>query len=463
MLNDGEVTESTSLEMKVKALEPLFVPQLDSMPGLEALMGQPEGLTTYSLILESQCGSADDSQPVEMYDGTLGVSQPFVNKHQAPVGQLQWNNNLASKYNNPGNVSGVRWGTGTLISNDLFLSAGHCFDQSGGGWIRPQDNDTGDTISHEEIAKDMKVNFNYQVDSNGVLQAEQSFPVTELVEYRLGGLDFAVVRLGNNPGQSYGIAGVSRIDPSINDMICIIGHPAGQPKRIEAGDVDKFAGDYMGYNDIDTLGGNSGSGILSSPAGLIVGVHTNGGCNPTETGHNWGLRISKIIAQSQTISALLGYTLTVKKIGNGGVSIAPEKDVYNGDVVTLTANPSTGSNFIKWSGDLTGDSNPISITVDEDKEVTAEFSKCVIASLAGSSFLAAQVNFLRMFRNEVVLKSVFDSSFKRLEKWYYRFSPHLVEKAKEAPSIKNMVKYGFVFPFVSSMQLIAAAVLSIRV
>ena len=51
---------------------------------------------------ESTCGGIDDSQWVEAYDGTLGVSQAFVAEHRAPVGQIRWNDNLASIFNNPG-------------------------------------------------------------------------------------------------------------------------------------------------------------------------------------------------------------------------------------------------------------------------------------------------------------------------------------------------------------------------
>lgn len=42
----------------------------------------------------------------------------------------------------------------------------------------------------------MHVNFNCQVDANNVLRQEEQFPILELVDYRLGGNDFAVVRLG---------------------------------------------------------------------------------------------------------------------------------------------------------------------------------------------------------------------------------------------------------------------------
>jgi V8-like Glu-specific endopeptidase len=282
----------------------LFPPHIDKVREIAALELQPEHGETYAALLETICGATDDSQPVEQYDGTLGVTIAFVNAHQGSVGQLQWNSNLASLYTSPGDVSGVRWCSGTLIANDLFLAAGHCFDQTGGGWTRPKDNVTGTTISSAEIATHMHVNFNYQVDPAGNLRPEQSFPVTALVEYRLGGLDFAIVRLGNNPGAMFGVTQVSTTDAAVGDMLCIMGHPAGVPKRIEAGPASSLSGTTISYNDIDTLGGNSGSGILRATDGRLVGVHINGGCNPQGTGANSGVRITSILAQSPTIQAL---------------------------------------------------------------------------------------------------------------------------------------------------------------
>ncbi len=52
---------------------------------------------------------------------------------------------------------------------------------------------------------------------------------------------------------------------------------------------------------IDTLGGNSGSGVLDS-AGKVVGVHTNGGCTASG-GFNFGMRISSIRAFSPIVAA----------------------------------------------------------------------------------------------------------------------------------------------------------------
>jgi hypothetical protein len=44
-----------------------------------------------------------------------------------------------------------------------------------------------------------------------------------------------------------------------------------------------------------------------------------------------------------------------------------------GDVVTLTAIPSSDGRFVEWSGDVTGNANPLSITMDRNMTVLARF------------------------------------------------------------------------------------------
>uniref|UniRef100_UPI00262B9265 InlB B-repeat-containing protein n=1 Tax=uncultured Tenacibaculum sp. TaxID=174713 RepID=UPI00262B9265 len=74
------------------------------------------------------------------------------------------------------------------------------------------------------------------------------------------------------------------------------------------------------------------------------------------------------------------FTLTLNS-SNGSVAKTPDpeninnNDYDNGTNVTLTATPNAGYQFDGWSGDASGTTNPLTITMDADKTVTAVFSK----------------------------------------------------------------------------------------
>jgi uncharacterized repeat protein (TIGR02543 family) len=70
------------------------------------------------------------------------------------------------------------------------------------------------------------------------------------------------------------------------------------------------------------------------------------------------------------------FSLTVNQTGDGSVVVEPDKPFYEfGEVVNLTATPDSGWTFSNWSGDATGTSSTVAVTMDEDKEVTANFSQ----------------------------------------------------------------------------------------
>ena len=94
------------------------------------------------ITIQSICQRNDDTQDVELYDETLGPTKDFVTQCAPAIGQLHWANGLARRFAAPGELPGIvdnmAWGSGGLISKDLFLTAGHCFDPFAGPQLAGQ-------------------------------------------------------------------------------------------------------------------------------------------------------------------------------------------------------------------------------------------------------------------------------------------------------------------------------------
>lgn len=87
-----------------------------------------------------------------------------------------------------------------------------------------------------------------------------------------------------------------------------------------------------------------------------------------------------ITSGSTTLTAnfrdkLLGvFSLDIIASGNGLVNVNPLKTVYDeGDEVVLTPVPQDRYRFSGWSGDATGKNNPLTVTMNANKQITATF------------------------------------------------------------------------------------------
>jgi uncharacterized repeat protein (TIGR02543 family) len=72
------------------------------------------------------------------------------------------------------------------------------------------------------------------------------------------------------------------------------------------------------------------------------------------------------------------FTLTVDAEGNGSVAIDPDQTEYQfGEIVSLTASTDPGWSFSGWSGDATGTTNPLTISILDDTSITANFEQVI--------------------------------------------------------------------------------------
>ena len=87
------------------------------------------------------------------------------------------------------------------------------------------------------------------------------------------------------------------------------------------------------------------------------------------------------------------FTLNTSVSGQGTVTKSPEKANYSiGEKVTLTATPATGMVFTGWSGDATGTTNPLEVTMNANRTVNALFMQKMPSGIEKLTIVAAEAS-----------------------------------------------------------------------
>jgi hypothetical protein len=74
-----------------------------------------------------------------------------------------------------------------------------------------------------------------------------------------------------------------------------------------------------------------------------------------------------------------GPYLNVTATAGGSVTRNPDQPDYPpGSLATLTATPQTGYGFIRWTGDATGSTNPLTVVMSTNKSITAVFASTAL-------------------------------------------------------------------------------------
>ena len=150
-------------------------------------------------------------------------------------------------------------------------------------------------------------------------------------------------------------------------------------------------------------------------------------------------------------------TLTLSASFGGTTNPAPGIHTYDtGTRVTLKAIPSDDYKFFSWRRNIKSDSNPITIRMDGDKTIKANFGKtwiqtlieekhCFIATAAYSSPFHPYVEIIQEFRDKYLMPNKFGRALVNL---YYKYSPFVAELIAKHKALKVMVRINLL-PFVA--------------
>ena len=156
--------------------------------------------------------------------------------------------------------------SGTLVDDDLVLTAGHC-------------------VTNRKGCKDTRFVFRYAMASAssmyGVTEADVFACADIVTRVETSTLDYAIIRLDRPATPRFSPAPVRKGADAValDSPLLVIGCPSGIPFKLEGSgwvrDNRASALDYFVANT-DTFGGNSGSGVYLQDTGELAGILVRG-------------------------------------------------------------------------------------------------------------------------------------------------------------------------------------------
>ncbi|MDO8992932.1 MAG: ice-binding family protein [Daejeonella sp.] len=121
---------------------------------------------------------------------------------------------------------------------------------------------------------------------------------------------------------------------------------------------------------------NHGSNVVltATPAAGYVFSSWSGDATGTTNPLTVNMTSNKNITANFTAIPANQYTLTVNAVNGSVAKVANQPTYTSGSTVVLTATPAAGYTFSSWSGDATGSVNPLTVTMNANKNITANFT-----------------------------------------------------------------------------------------
>ncbi len=152
--------------------------------------------------------------------------------------------------------------TGFLISEDLLVSAGHCFMAA---------SDCSDQLIIFGIGTSQQTKTGYTVSNRDIYQC------SEIIDAKFGGVsDYAIIRLSKKtkrPTLKIRKLGMVKSD----DEVFMLGHPMGTPLK-KSSKVKINDNEHLTFfkAPLDSFTGNSGSPVINARTLLVEGILVNG-------------------------------------------------------------------------------------------------------------------------------------------------------------------------------------------
>ena len=176
---------------------------------------------------------------------------------------------------------------------------------------------------------------------------------------------------------------------------------------------------------------------------------------PQGSENNFSFAITMDTDKSVQANFIRQYTLSIAASTGGTTNPSPGSYIHDSEAeVSITAIANNGYKFTGWTGSVISSGNPITVTMDSDKSMTANFRSipeekgkglCFLATAAYGTSLHPRLDILREFRDKYLMSN---KLCRELVSLYYKYSPPIANIIAEHKILKIFVRI-YILPLVA--------------